>query len=328
MVYTVKFIDKDILAYGHSDFSIRFVNWKTLTQTSTIPSAHTATIRSLELLAQGFLASASDDDTIKVWNLTSNARIFTLTNHTSNVNCLKVNANSGLLASGSSDSTVRIWNWQTGELLHTLLSSSVVNTIDWVSSTVVACGGNDGKVIFWNIETEALLIFLSAHSNPILAIAFYAPSYLVTTSTAGYVKFWQINQNNTCTVINSNSLISSQFTSIAITADLNLTLGAVNGGVYRYQQTPYTNYATWTSETYSAGFAVYSLDSIAPIDSSRLRLFIGSYLNQIMMWNPRSVVMENFLTINSAGGVHIRGMVLINQNLIATASEDNTVRNS
>jgi WD40 repeat protein len=64
-------------------------------------------VHSLAVLQNGYLASSSQDKTIKIWNADTGSLIRTLTGHTNNVWSLAVLQN-GYLASCSDDTTIKI----------------------------------------------------------------------------------------------------------------------------------------------------------------------------------------------------------------------------
>ena len=73
-------------------------------------------MRALAELPDGRIASASDEDTIKLWrNQTCEA---TLAGHTNWVYCLAV-LSDGTLASGSGDNTIKLWNTKDGACVRT-----------------------------------------------------------------------------------------------------------------------------------------------------------------------------------------------------------------
>jgi len=72
-------------------------------------TGHTYTISSLAYLGNNLLASASIDNTIKIWNIENGKCLMTLTGHTDCIESLAYLGNN-LLASGSEDTTIKIWS--------------------------------------------------------------------------------------------------------------------------------------------------------------------------------------------------------------------------
>ncbi|MGK7901848.1 MAG: WD40 repeat domain-containing protein [Hormoscilla sp.] len=58
------------------------------------------------------LASGSNDNTIKIWNLRSGRLLRTLTGHSGPVRSVAISPDGQLLASGSNDNTIKIWRGQ------------------------------------------------------------------------------------------------------------------------------------------------------------------------------------------------------------------------
>ncbi|MFC8615538.1 NB-ARC domain-containing protein, partial [Micromonospora purpureochromogenes] len=84
-------------------------------------TGHPDAIGALAVAPDGtWLASASADGTIRIWDPATGACRHTLTDHTSAVSALAVAPNGTWLASGSDDGTVRIWDPATGACRHTL----------------------------------------------------------------------------------------------------------------------------------------------------------------------------------------------------------------
>ena len=65
-------------------------------------------------------ASASDDNTVQLWNATIGARKRTLEGHSSSVKAVAFSPDGKVLASASNDNTVRLWNATTGAWKQTL----------------------------------------------------------------------------------------------------------------------------------------------------------------------------------------------------------------
>ena len=57
-----------------------------------------------------YLASGSNDNSIKIWNLNDKREKFTLTGHTSYIYAVAITQDGQFIVSGSDDSTIKIWS--------------------------------------------------------------------------------------------------------------------------------------------------------------------------------------------------------------------------
>ncbi len=89
----------------HLDDSIRTLN------------GHRFGVSSLARLENGLLASASFDDVIIIWNVTTGEIVKELEGHKGTIFALAV-LSDGKLASGSDDKTIKIWNLDDGKLIN------------------------------------------------------------------------------------------------------------------------------------------------------------------------------------------------------------------
>ncbi|PSN17148.1 hypothetical protein C7271_19260 [filamentous cyanobacterium CCP5] len=128
--------------------------------------AHTDWVRSVAFaLDSETLASASDDGTVKLWNI-SGELLQTLSGHIADVNSVAFAPDSETLASASDDGTVKLWNIS-GELLQTLTGhTDPVNDVSYApNGEMLASASDDGTVKLWN--TDGLLLqTLVWHPHP------------------------------------------------------------------------------------------------------------------------------------------------------------------
>ncbi|XP_034016205.1 katanin p80 WD40 repeat-containing subunit B1 [Thalassophryne amazonica] len=86
---------------------------------------HSQAVRNLAFSPDGkWLASASDDATVKLWDLAQGKMITEFRGHTGAVNIVQFHPNEYLLASGSSDRTVKIWDLEKFEMISSLEGST------------------------------------------------------------------------------------------------------------------------------------------------------------------------------------------------------------
>jgi WD40 repeat protein len=134
---------------------------------------HTCGVRALAVAPDGsWLASASDDRTVRIWDPITGISRHTLTGHTRGVRALAVAADGSWLASAGDDRTVRIWDPITGVSGHTLCGHTrrisalaVAPNGSWLASA-----GDDRTVRIWDPVTGAARHTLSGHTRRILAL--------------------------------------------------------------------------------------------------------------------------------------------------------------
>jgi WD40 repeat protein/serine/threonine protein kinase len=130
------------------------------------------------------LASTSEDNTTKVWDLSSGARATleprTLAGHTNRVNSVAFSPDGQLLASASNDRTVKVWNAQTGELRFDLPGQSIPNPQPYMGLAFspdgrwLAAPGTDNTVKVWDVATRRNRFILRGHKKEILNVRFSA----------------------------------------------------------------------------------------------------------------------------------------------------------
>jgi len=110
------------------------------------------------------LASASDDNTVRIWGTETGECLQTLKGHTNWVRNVAFSHDSTLLASASDDTTVRVWDAKTGECLHTLNGhNSYVNLVAFShDSMLLASASHDEMVRIWDTRSRRCLRMFKA----------------------------------------------------------------------------------------------------------------------------------------------------------------------
>ncbi len=120
-----------------------------------ILNGHSSSVNDLVLIGSDLMASSSGDQTIGIWNLTTNKNKFFLTGHTDWVYALKL-VYFDIIASGSWDNTIKIWNTTNGKLIRTLTghTNSIWYGVDALyDGQILVSGSYDRKIKLWNWRT-------------------------------------------------------------------------------------------------------------------------------------------------------------------------------
>lgn len=162
---------------------------------------HTKPISQVRISPNGqFIASASADATIKIWDAATGEHMDTLVGHMAGVSCLAWTPDSNTLATGSDDKAIRLWDRVTGRPRTTARKTSAGqemaplrghhNYIHCLAfspkGNILASGSYDEAVFLWDVRAGRLMRSLPAHSDPVSGIDFCRDGTLVVScSTDG-----------------------------------------------------------------------------------------------------------------------------------------------
>ncbi|MEB3279321.1 MAG: trypsin-like peptidase domain-containing protein [Lyngbya sp.] len=163
---------------------------------------HNSSINGIAVSPNGqILATASDDGSIKLWDLTTAINtdtlplLHSLTEHSNAVLSVEFTPDGRKLASGSWDNMIMIWDIQTGELLNTLVGhQQLVSTIAISpDGKILASGSKDNTIKIWNLETGELIHSLKGHSLPVLSLAISPDGKILASGSAdGTIALWEL----------------------------------------------------------------------------------------------------------------------------------------
>ncbi|MDB5478983.1 MAG: repeat, subgroup [Caulobacteraceae bacterium] len=141
------------------------------------------------------LASASWDNTVKLWDLASGRELRTLSGHTDLVSSVAISPDGKRLASASRDHKIKLWDMATGLELQTLSGhadpvSSVAFSPD---GRLLASGSGDKTVRLWSLPGGRELRTLSGHGGGVDHVAFSPDGKLLASASADKtIKLWSV----------------------------------------------------------------------------------------------------------------------------------------
>jgi len=134
-----------------------------------IVHAHSADVTDMSFspFSDHLLATASDDATVKLWEIPPNAKDnissskVSLSGHKRRVECIKFHHSvSNILASASGDKTVKIWDLEVGKEALSLdgLHDDVIHSLSWSwSGDLLATSSKDGKIRIIDVRSKSVV---------------------------------------------------------------------------------------------------------------------------------------------------------------------------
>ncbi|ARV61578.1 serine/threonine protein kinase [Nostocales cyanobacterium HT-58-2] len=249
---------------------------------------HSSDVNSVAFSPNGkLLASGSDDDTIKLWDLANKQEIRALKEHSGWVWAVAFSPDGKTLASASADKTIKLWNVQTGKEIRTLEGHSAgVSSIAFsADGKTLASGSLDKTIKLWNLETGKEIRTFTGHSKAVACVAF-APdgATLASGSWDKTIKLWNLATGKEVRTLGGHS---DMVLSVAFSPD-GITLASGSKDMTIKIWNLVTGEATHTlkAHTDKVNSVAFLLSTDNKKTSNRVILVSGSNDNTIKLWNP------------------------------------------
>ena len=141
----------------------------------------------------GILASCSEDETIKLWDVSTGRCRKTIKGHIK-IWTVKFSSDGKLLAAGNQDGTVCFWDVKTGANIRCIEAHS-----NWIwaiafspDGRYLASGSADTTIKIWNIETGECILNLDRSLNKVMSIAFHPEGRMLASGDGELIKLWDL----------------------------------------------------------------------------------------------------------------------------------------
>ncbi len=141
--------------------------------------------------------SAHDDNSVRLWDVTTKTEVNTLKKHTEMINAIAFSPDNTTFASGSADSNILLWNRHKPQKPVTLTGhKDGINALVFApDGKTLASGSADGTVRFWDLQKpQEHYIFTDRHSDSVKAVSFSTNSNMLAAAALnGTVQIWDTN---------------------------------------------------------------------------------------------------------------------------------------
>ncbi|EUC26918.1 hypothetical protein COCCADRAFT_31441, partial [Bipolaris zeicola 26-R-13] len=173
--------------------SMRETDWDACRSTL---EGHSSYVTAVAFSPEGqFIASASGDNTVRLWEVATGTCRSTLEGHSNQIVAVAFSPDGQLVASISQDTTIRLWETVTGACCSTLEghSNEVRAAAFSPDGQLVALASQDSTVQLWEVATRTYRSTLEGHFDQIMAVAFSPDGQLVASASKdNTVRLWEV----------------------------------------------------------------------------------------------------------------------------------------
>ena len=144
---------------------------------------------------ESILASASDNKTIRLWNLETGQAISTITGHSQGVTSVAFNPDGTILATASGDRTIKLWNLNDYQEICTFSghSHAVKSVAFGPQGHLLASGSWDKTIKLWDVQTGVQESTLTGHGLQVASVAFSpCGQFLASASFDRTIRLWEL----------------------------------------------------------------------------------------------------------------------------------------
>ena len=199
-----------------------------------ILEGHSSSVSGVAITPDGRRAvSASEDNTLRVWDLESGQSVRTLKGHSRSVYGVAMTPDGRRAVSASQDNTLRVWDLESGQSVRTLEGHT-----DFVSGVAITPDGRravsaskDDTLRVWDLESGQSVRTLEGHTNWVTGVAITPDGRrAVSASQDNTLRVWDLESGQSVRTLEGHS---SSVNGVAITPDGGRAVSASSDNTLR-----------------------------------------------------------------------------------------------
>ena len=260
--------------------------------------AHTNTIYRIKQLPNGYVATCSEDSTVKIWipsNTNNWILVRTHQSHTLGVIAIDY-INADTIVSGDGNGVIEIWSKSTGVVSQTLNANSKIWSLKMLKNNIyLAAGLSNGNINIYNLNNSSLITTLQAHASSVMDLVLINDDLLASSSDD--VRVWNVTTfiNKFILIDHTNDVFGMRQISSSILAS-----GACDHSVILWNITDGALLRRLDNQTDNILYSVDLLDAKT--------LVSGSQDSTINFWNYETGQILNIIFT----GLDIRSLAVLN----------------
>jgi WD40 repeat protein len=186
------------------------------------------------------ILSASNDKTVRMWEVASGNHLTTFSGHSAYVCSLNLSSDGNQVAAGAADGSIKVWDLSSGVISAEIHHGAADAKVAWGALTNhLFSGGADGVLRVWQLPERVCVRSVAAHTKPILKVAVLADGdSLVSVSADHTVRLCNSTTGECVRIfdghtgeVNSVAVLADQRRIISASEDRTLRLWDLDSGM-------------------------------------------------------------------------------------------------